>query len=99
MAAMESCRVSWGEVTAVDGASLMVSRRPLVLVQGKLALGEPRPERVQRSLFDRGFVDDVAVGDEVSVHWGWACEILDQATRGNLERWTTHHLAIANQTI
>jgi hypothetical protein len=99
MAAMESCRVSWGRVTAVDGPTLMVSRRPLVLREGKLALGEPRPERVQRSLLDRGFVDDVAVGDEVSVHWGWACEILDQATRRNLERWTAYHLEIANQTI
>jgi hypothetical protein len=99
MAAMESCRVSWGRVTAVDGPTLMVSRRPLVLRDGKLALGEPRPERVQHSLLDRGFVDDVAVGDEVSVHWGWACEILDHATRRNLERWTTYHLGIANQTI
>ena len=99
MAAMESCRVSWGRVTAVDGASLVVDRRPLVLRDGKLALDEPRAERVLRALSGRGFADQAAVGDWVSVHWGWACEVLDARQRANLERWTRHHLAIANQTI
>ncbi len=99
MAAMESCRVSWGQVTAVDGAALVVRRRPLVLRAQQLVLDDPRLERVQRRVFDRGFVDDVAVGQWVSIHWGWACEILDDRRRGDLERWTSHHLRLANQTI
>ena len=99
MAAMESCRVSWGQVTGVEKASLTVQRRPLVLVDGKLALGEPRAEVVAREVLDRGFVDTVAVGDWVSVHWGWACEVLGEGQRANLERWTVHHLALANQTL
>ncbi len=99
MAAMESCRISWGQVTSVEGASLMVRRQPLVLRNQELVLDEPRIERVQRTVFDRGFVDDVAVGQWVSLHWGWACEILDERRRGGLERWTTHHLRLANQTI
>jgi len=99
MAAMESCRVSWGQVTAVDGASLVVRRRPLVLRNQQLVLDDARIERVQRTVFDRGFVDDVAVGQWVSIHWGWACEILDDRRRADLERWTYHHLRLANQTI
>jgi len=99
MAAMESCRISWGRVTAVDGADLVVSRRPLLLRDGKLVLDEARAERVRRTVLDRGFVDTVALGDWVSVHWGWACEVLDERCRRNLERWTGHHLALANQTL
>ncbi len=99
MAAMESCRVSWGKVTSVEEASLVVQRRPLVLREGRLALGEPRAEPVAREVLDRGFVDDVAVGDWVSIHWGWACEVLTARQRADLERWTTHHLALANQTL
>ena len=99
MAAMESCRISWGRVRAVDGATLMVDRQPLVTVDGKLALGEPRVEPVRRTVLDKGFVDDVAVGDWVSVHWGWACEVIDARTRGNLDAYTRRHLAIANQTL
>ncbi len=99
MAAMENCRVSWGRVTAVEGVSLVVRRQPLVLRDQKLVLDEPRLEPVQRTVFDRGFVDDVVVGQWVSIHWGWACEILDDRRRADLERWTAHHLRLANQTI
>jgi hypothetical protein len=99
MAAIESCRISWGQVTAVDGAALMVARQPLVWRDGKLALGQPQPERALRSVDGLGFADDVAVGDWVSVHWGWACEVLDDRKLANLRRWTAHHLTIANQTV
>jgi len=99
MAAMESCRISWGRVRVVEGAALMVDRAPLVWRTGKLALGEPVPERVLRSMDGLGFVDSVAVGDWVSVHWGWACEVLDERRLRNLRRWTDVHLAIANQTV
>jgi hydrogenase maturation factor len=99
MAAMESCRVSWGQVTSIEKASLVARRRPLVLQEGRLALGEPRAEPVAREVLQRGFVDDVVVGDWISIHWGWACEVLTERQRSNLERWTRHHLALANQTI
>ncbi len=99
MAAMESCRISWGRVREVDGPALLVDRRPLVEVEGKLALGEQRAERVLRSLSGRGFADDVAVGDWVSIHWGWTCEVLDARRLANLERYSAAHLALANQTV
>src|SRR5215469_3687187 len=43
---MDSCRISWGRVAAVEGAELMVDRPQLVVAGGKLALSEPRPFRV-----------------------------------------------------
>jgi hydrogenase maturation factor len=54
---------------------------------------------VLRSFDGLGFADQVAVGDWVSIHWGWACEVLDGRKLANLSRWTAHHLAIANRTI
>ncbi len=99
MATMESCRISWGQVREVDGAALVVDRRPLVEVGGKLALGEPRAERVLRSLSGRGFADQVVVGDWVSIHWGWTCEVLDAGRLADLEHYSAAHLALANQTI
>ena len=99
MAAMESCRISWGQVRTVEGASLNVHRQPLVLRDGKFALGEAQAERVLRSFDGLGFAEQVSVGDWVSVHWGWACEVLDARKLANLRRWTAHHLAIANRTV
>ena len=99
MAAMENCRVSWGQVRSVDGAAVMVDRQPLVWVDGKLALGQAAPERALRSFDGLGFVSDLAPGDWVSLHWGWVCERLDAARLANLRRWTDRHLAIANRTV
>jgi hypothetical protein len=99
LATMENCRISWGRVRAVEGAELVVRRQPLVLDGTDLALGEPADTRVLRSISDRGFADDVVVGDWVSIHWGWTCEVLDARRLGNLRRWSAHHLALANRTI
>jgi hypothetical protein len=96
---LDNCRVSWGRVVSVAGAELVVERAPLVLEAGKLALGQPRQERVVRQLGGRGFADGASPGEWVSTHWGWVCEVLDDRQQRNLERYTRYHLAIANQTL
>ena len=96
---LDHCRVSWGTVVDVAGGELIVDRVPLVLVGGKLALAAPVRERVLRQLEGRGFVEQATVGDVVSIHWGWACEVLSEARARRLEHYTRHHLAIANQTV
>lgn len=99
MAAIENCRISWGRVREVAGASLVVERQPLGWHQGRLVLGDPQPEKVLRSLDGLGFADDVAAGDWVSIHWGWVCERLSPSRLEALRHWTGIHLAIANQTV
>lgn len=99
METLDGCRVSWGRVTAVEGAELTVDRPPLELRDGVLVLGEARRERVLRQVEGHGFADAAEVGDWVSLHWGWVCEVLAETERRSLERWTKHHLTIANQTI
>jgi hypothetical protein len=96
---LESCRVSWGRVCSVERGELVVERQPLRLADGKLTLDVPRRERVVRQIGGRGFADNALVGDWVSLHWGWVCEVLTERQRANLERYTRHHLAIANQTL
>ncbi len=96
---LDRCRVSWGRVTAIEGSELVVDRQPIVLDEGKLALGEARLERVVRQLDGKGFVEAVAPGDWVSLHWGWVCEVLEARQRRNIERYTRRHLAVANETL
>ena len=99
LATLDSCRVSWGTVTAVERGELVVERAPIVFRDGILALGERRTERVTRMLEGTGFVDGAAVGDVVSMHWSWACEVLNAAQHAALVRYTTLHLGLANQTL
>lgn len=99
LATIDSCRVSWGSVTAVEAGELVVERAPIVFQNGALALGAPRTERVARMLEGDGFVEGAAVGDVISVHWSWACEVLTATQQRSLERYTRLHLALANQTL
>lgn len=96
---MEQCRIRWGQVTAVDGANLVVNVQPLVLRDGTLELATSQSETVQRWIDGKGFVDDVSPGQWVSIHWGWACDRLTAAQVANLERYTRHQVALCNQTM
>lgn len=99
LATMDQCRVSWGRVQRVEGPELVVERQPLLLAGGRLILGPPQVERVARQIDGRGFTDDASVGDWVSIHWGWACEVLTARQQAALAHYTDFHLALANQTI
>jgi len=96
---MDSCRIRWGRVLEIGGEQLVVAVVPLALVEGKLALGEARPQAVRRWLDGTGFVSDVDVGDVVSLHWDWACEVLSPARLRALQRRTIFQLGLANRTI
>ena len=99
LATIDSCRVSWGRVTAVEPGELVVERAPIELADGRLVLGAPRAERVTRMLEGSGFVASATVGDVVSIHWSWACEVLEARHTAALERYTALHLRLANQTL
>ncbi len=99
LATLDNCRVSWARVERVELGELMVDRQALVLRDGRLILAAPQSERILRQIEGRGFADEAHPGDWVSVHWGWACEVLTVAQRTQLERYTRHNLSIANQTI
>ncbi|MCC6178730.1 MAG: hypothetical protein IT305_25775 [Chloroflexi bacterium] len=96
---LEGCRISWGRVARVEGAQLVVERQPLVLHSGKLALGETQVERALRQVDGHGFAECAQPGDWVSLHWGWACEVLTARERANLEQYTRRHLTLANETL
>lgn len=99
LATIDSCRISWGRVTAVEAGELVVERAPIELREGGLALAAPRLERVARILEGSGFVASAAVGDVVSIHWSWACEVLEARQAAALERYTAQHLRLANETL
>lgn len=99
LATMDHCRISWGQIKAVNDAHLVVERAPLVLCEGRLDLGIPQPEVILRQSDGRGFVDEAQIGDWVSIHWGWACQVLSDVQRRHLERYTRQHLRLVNQTL
>jgi hypothetical protein len=96
---MDSCRISWGHVVEVDAAELVVERPALELRAGKLFLTKPLPFRVTRQIDGRGFADRARIGDHVSIHWNWVCDVLDSSSLRRLVANTKRSLALANTTL
>jgi len=96
---MDNCRISWGKVVELDGSSLIVEVMPLLIVGHSLVLGSPERRTVMREFDRSGFVSTAQVGDWVSIHWNWACQVLSPRQVANLERWTRYHLDIVNETL
>jgi hypothetical protein len=96
---MDSCRVRWGRVLERTGDQLVVNAVPLRLVRSRLELGPARVERVTGWRSGAGFVGEVTPGDVVSIHWDWACDVLDGRSLARLVAWTRLQLAVANQSL
>lgn len=99
LSVIDSCRIRWGRVASVQDGRLAVNAPVLAMVDGKLRIGPMRREVVERWVDGIGFVDDVAAGDVVSLHWGWACDRLTPRQLANLVSWTEFELQIANRAI
>jgi len=92
---MSRCLVRPGRVVATGADGLRVVSRGLEMGADGLVLGPPREERVAWRIAGRGFVDDVAPGDLVAVHWGWAADRLTPAEAATLLAVTRRNLAAA----
>lgn len=89
---LESCRIGWGEVTAVEQDQLEVRTRHLQYADRRLTLGPEILERVAHRIDGAAFIGSIAVGDTVALHWGFACDRLTDAQRTSLEHWTQWQL-------
>ena len=73
---LDRCRIRLGEVLAVDGEEVEVATRLLAWDDGVLAESPPGVERARWSAGGRSLIDAPAVGDTVTLHWDWVCEVV-----------------------
>jgi hypothetical protein len=93
---IDNCRISWGKVKKVEGKELQVEVRPLHLVEGRLGLASPRLKRVQYNPEVRPF-GSVKTGDVVSLHWNYACDVLNSRQSRNIAKYTDADLSLVNR--
>lgn len=96
---MDSCRISWGKVQHIDGPFIGVETEPLVLLDGKLALGQTTTKRIARSLGAEGDIESLQPGQIVTMHWGVPCEVITTAQAAELQRRTLSHIRFANERL
>ena len=95
-ALIDSCRISWGTVAEVGSEDLRVKLKPIVIDDGRLALGRPVLRRVKYNADVNPF-GAVNRGDIVSIHWNYACEVLSPRQAKNISRFTEVDLSLVNR--
>jgi len=96
--AMDSCRVSWGRVTGVGKDKLQVEYTPLVLDAGRLSLGKTKSKTANYNPRVRPF-ESVKLGDMVSIHWDYACEVLSPRQVRNMAKYTLLDIQSVNRLL
>lgn len=92
---IDSCRISWGEVKDVGKKKLTVECRPIVFQDSRLALSKPTLKKVIYNPEVTPF-GSVKVGNHVSLHWDYACEVLNPRQLTNIKRYTALDIDAVN---
>jgi len=105
---MDECRVSWGKVISdkrpfdqlrarqATSNKIYIKSQKIGYEKGKM---EMRPAVREVMVLDEPLAKRLKPGDWVSVHWGFVCDRLTEMQVKQLEKYTLHHLKLANETI
>lgn len=96
---LDNCRITWGTVICRDGDDVEVLCRRLVWADQTLTLSEPAPRKLAVWADGYSAVPDVAVGDEVALHWDRLCgRLMPQQVR-SLAASTDRQLRVTSQRL
>lgn len=96
---LDNCRITWGTVVSRTGDDVEVRCRRLVCDGGALALAQPSVRLLDVWADGYSAVPDVAVGDEVAVHWGRLCGRLDPQQIRALSESTDRQLRVTSRRL
>lgn len=96
---LDSCRITWGTVVSRAGDSVELRCRRLVWDGRALTLSEPSTLPLEVWADGYSAVPDVAVGDEVAVHWGRLCGRLSPEQVCALADSTERQLRVTSQRL
>ncbi|WP_293339035.1 DUF6390 family protein [Mycobacterium sp.] len=96
---LDNCRITWGTVVSRDGDDVEVVCERLLWDGRALTLSQPAPRRLDVWADGYSAVPDVAVGDEVAVHWDRLCGRLSAGQVGALTEATNRQLRVTSQRL
>lgn len=93
---MDLCRISWGKIKKVDQSNLEVEYQPLTLEHDRLKLGSLAKQKVLYKINDSAFIKSPKLGQTISFHWGFACEVLNDQQIASLKKYTQESIELVN---
>ncbi|MDH6247798.1 DUF6390 family protein [Mycobacterium sp. OTB74] len=96
---LDNCRITWATVVSCTGGDVDVNARQLQWDGHELRLSEPSPRHLE--VWEDGYcaVPDMAVGDQVALHWGRVCGRLTPDQCRALQDSTARQLSVTNRRL
>lgn len=96
---MDECRIGWGKICQMLDVKfkIVVEYKPLIIKKGKLDVGLISKRKLTVDYKGKSFIKNLKVGDWVSFHWGFVCDILTPKQVNNLEFYTQKAINFYNQ--
>lgn len=85
---MNECRISHGEILQVKSEKLKVKNRQIKIINNRLTWGDVITKGILVDYKGIRFMKDLKVGDYVSFHWGFVCDVLTKEQVYNLSFFT-----------
>jgi hypothetical protein len=99
LSVLDNCRITWGTVHSRHGEGVEVMCQRLAWDGQMLTLSEPAARALDVWTDGYSAVPDVAVGDEVAIHWGRLCGRLQPDQIQALADSTSRQLDVTNQRL
>jgi len=98
---MDACRIAFGKVKSQNSKTktVTVETKPLVIFKNKLVFGKPILKELKTNYNGKTFLRDVRIGDWISFHWGFACDILTKEQVKNLVFYTQKSIDFFNSPL
>jgi hypothetical protein len=93
---VDRCRIRWGTVESLSEGSAVVRTHRLVWAEGRLKIGPEEAAPFMWRAGDRGPVEELSPGDDVSLHWDWICDRIEPWQAAQLSHYTRRILTVAN---
>lgn len=106
---MDECRIGWGRIKSKVSPSpfglrrasksqkfILVEAKSLTINNNKLGFGKVVLKDVKVNYRGKSFIKDLQVGDLVSLHWGFVCDVLTENQIKNLQFYTQKSIDFFN---
>lgn len=95
---MNQCRISWGKIK-MKNEKLIVETKDLTQENGRLKFTKTALREININYQKKQFIKKLNVGDWVSFHWGYVCDILTEKQVKNLAYFTKKAIEFYNEKI
>lgn len=96
---MQSCIITAGRVKKIDNKDELIVEADSLDFQDNKIVVTSRERKVRYNFFGQKLIDDIKIGDFVSLHWDFTCDKLTLNQTKKLRAWNQYHLNLANLTI